>query len=27
MRRVIASGDSFTFNYKRPPKRDIGDGE
>ncbi len=27
MRRVIASGDSFTFNYQRPPKRDIGDGD
>jgi superfamily I DNA and RNA helicase len=25
MRRVINSGDSFTFNYKRPHKRDIGD--
>ncbi|MBF2014441.1 MAG: ATP-binding domain-containing protein [Rivularia sp. T60_A2020_040] len=27
MRRVITSGDTFTFTYKRPPKRDIGDGE
>jgi len=27
MRRVMQSGDSFTFTYKRPPKRDIGDGE
>ena len=27
MRRVISSGDTFTFAYKRPPKRDIGDGE
>lgn len=27
MQRVIASGDTFTFTYKRPPKRDIGDGE
>jgi superfamily I DNA and RNA helicase len=27
MRKVIASGESFTFTYKRPPKRDIGDGE
>lgn len=27
MRRVIASGDSFTFNYQRPPQRDIGDGD
>ncbi|MBW4593574.1 MAG: ATP-binding domain-containing protein [Brasilonema angustatum HA4187-MV1] len=27
MRQVIASGDTFTFTYKRPPKRDIGDGE
>jgi superfamily I DNA and RNA helicase len=26
MRQVIASGDTFTFTYKRPPKRDIGDG-
>ncbi len=25
MRRVIASGDTFTFTYKRPPKRDIGE--
>ena len=25
MRQVIASGDTFTFTYKRPPKRDIGD--
>ncbi|WP_414543510.1 DEAD/DEAH box helicase [Nostoc sp. CCY0012] len=27
MRRVIASGDSFTFTYKRPPQRDITDCE
>jgi superfamily I DNA and RNA helicase len=27
MQRVIASDGSFTFTYKRPPKRDIGDGE
>ncbi|MBW4645888.1 MAG: ATP-binding domain-containing protein [Goleter apudmare HA4340-LM2] len=27
MRRVIKSGGSFTFNYKRPPKRNIGDDE
>ncbi|MBD2571338.1 DEAD/DEAH box helicase [Anabaena lutea] len=27
MRKVIASGESFTFTYKRPPKRDIGDGD
>ncbi len=27
MRQVITSGDTFTFTYKRPPKRDIGDGE
>ena len=27
MQRVITSGDPFTFTYKRPPKRDIGDGE
>lgn len=27
MGKVIASGESFTFTYKRPPKRDIGDGE
>ncbi|NET71045.1 MAG: ATP-binding domain-containing protein [Sphaerospermopsis sp. SIO1G2] len=27
MRKVIASGESFTFAYKRPPKRDIGDGD
>ncbi|WP_017654073.1 DEAD/DEAH box helicase [Fortiea contorta] len=27
MQRVMSSGDSFTFNYKRPPKRDIGDGD
>ena len=27
MRKVIASGESFTFTYKRPPKRDIGDSE
>lgn len=27
MREVMQSGDSFTFTYKRPPKRDIGDGE
>jgi superfamily I DNA and RNA helicase len=27
MRQVIASGDTFTFTYKRPPKRDIGDGD
>jgi superfamily I DNA and RNA helicase len=27
MRKVIASGESFTFTYKRPPKRDIGDNE
>ncbi len=27
MRKVIASGDTFTFTYKRPPKRDIGEGE
>lgn len=27
MQRVITSGDSFTFTYKRPPKRDIGDAE
>ncbi|AFY35229.1 DEAD/DEAH box helicase [Calothrix sp. PCC 7507] len=27
MRQVINSGNSFTFNYKRPLKRDIGDGE
>ncbi|KAF3885873.1 MULTISPECIES: DEAD/DEAH box helicase [Nostocales] len=25
MRQVISSGDTFTFTYKRPPKRDIGD--
>jgi superfamily I DNA and RNA helicase len=27
MRKVIASGESFTFTYKRPPRRDIGDSE
>jgi superfamily I DNA and RNA helicase len=27
MRKVIASGESFTFTYKRPPKRDIGDSD
>jgi superfamily I DNA and RNA helicase len=27
MRRVIASDYSFTFNYKRPQKRDISDGD
>jgi superfamily I DNA and RNA helicase len=27
MRKVIGSGDTFTFTYKRPPKRDIGEGE
>jgi superfamily I DNA and RNA helicase len=27
MRQVITSGDTFTFTYKRPPKRDLGDGE
>lgn len=27
MRQVITSGDTFTFTYKRPPNRDIGDGE
>jgi superfamily I DNA and RNA helicase len=27
MQRVINSGDTFTFNYKRPPQRNIGDGE
>lgn len=27
MRQVITSGDTFTFTYKRPPKRDIGDGD
>ena len=27
MRQVMQSGDSFTFTYKRPPKRDIGDRE
>ena len=27
MRKVIASGESFTFTYKRPPKRDIGDND
>jgi superfamily I DNA and RNA helicase len=27
MRKVIASGESFTFAYKRSPKRDIGDGD
>jgi superfamily I DNA and RNA helicase len=26
MRQVIKSEDSFTFAYKRPPKRDIGEG-
>ncbi|MEM7726235.1 MAG: ATP-binding domain-containing protein [Cyanobacteria bacterium P01_A01_bin.45] len=26
MRKVIESGNTFTFTYKRPPKRDIGDG-
>ncbi|MEM7556311.1 MAG: ATP-binding domain-containing protein [Cyanobacteria bacterium P01_A01_bin.84] len=26
MQAVIESGDTFTFTYKRPPKRDIGDG-
>ncbi|KYC42000.1 DNA/RNA helicase [Scytonema hofmannii PCC 7110] len=25
MRQVISSGDTFTFTYKRPPKRDIGE--
>lgn len=25
MRRVIASGETFTFIYKRPPKRDVGE--
>lgn len=24
MQRVIASGDTFTFTYNRPPKRDVG---
>jgi superfamily I DNA and RNA helicase len=27
MRLAIASGDTFTFTYKRPPKRDISDRE
>lgn len=27
MRRVIAAGDEFSFTYKRPLKRDIGEGE
>lgn len=27
MRRVIAAGDEFSFIYKRPLKRDIGEGE
>ena len=27
MRQVMTSGDTFTFTYKRPPKRDIGEGE
>ncbi|MDJ0619145.1 MAG: ATP-binding domain-containing protein [Calothrix sp. MO_192.B10] len=27
IRKVMASGDTFTFTYKRQPKRDIGDGE
>lgn len=27
MRRVMSSNGSFTFNYKRPPKRYIGDDE
>jgi superfamily I DNA and RNA helicase len=27
MQRVIESGDTFTFTYKRPLKRDIGDGD
>ncbi len=27
MRRVIDSGDTFNFTYKRPLKRDIGEGE
>jgi superfamily I DNA and RNA helicase len=27
MRRVIESEDTFTFTYKRPLKRDIGEGE
>ncbi|KAB8318614.1 DNA/RNA helicase [Tolypothrix campylonemoides VB511288] len=27
MRQVITSGDTFTFTYKRPPKRDIGDAD
>lgn len=27
MQKVMASSDSFTFTYKRPPKRDIGEGE
>lgn len=27
MQRVIACDGSFTFTYKRPPKRDIGDNE
>ncbi|MBK1987127.1 ATP-binding domain-containing protein [Sphaerospermopsis aphanizomenoides BCCUSP55] len=27
MRKVITSGESFTFTYKRPPKRDIGDND
>lgn len=27
MRRVMESGDTFTFTFKRPLKRDIGDGD
>jgi superfamily I DNA and RNA helicase len=27
MQRVIQSGDTFTFTYKRPLKRDIAEGE
>ncbi|MGB5961433.1 MAG: ATP-binding domain-containing protein, partial [Coleofasciculaceae cyanobacterium] len=27
MQRVIAAGDEFSFIYKRPLKRDIGEGE
>jgi superfamily I DNA and RNA helicase len=27
MQRVLDSGDTFTFTYKRPLKRDIGEGE
>ena len=27
MQRVIAAGDKFSFTYKRPLKRDIGEGE